>query len=91
MDPGDETMIKDEEALGEEETLDDLYKSFSGEREFHVLDDLDQEENGDEDDEDAEREEGEDSSCSDADYDIGEEEIDAMLDEGLSLIIILSF
>nr|CAG4643157.1 EOG090X04U5 [Ilyocryptus agilis] len=57
---------------------------FTGQREFHVLDELDPETNG----EDKEGVESDSSSCrdeadSDGDYEIQEEEIDAMLEEGL--------
>nr|CAG4634740.1 EOG090X04U5 [Alona affinis] len=70
---------KEEVPVPEEEDDDDLYKSFGGEREFHVLDDLDQEGEedniGEEDDDDEEEEYGREE--------LEGEEIDAMLEEGL--------
>lgn len=87
--PAQEASVADE--LGPELEEDDLYKDFDGPREFHVLDEINAG-GGDDDDDDEEddREEreslsggGEDEEDSDEDFDIREDEIEAMLDEGM--------
>lgn len=68
----------------EDEGDEELYKDFSNMREFHVLDEIDTTAN--EDDEGKENRDSDSSSYNDidseADYEIKEDEIDAMLEEG---------
>nr|CAG4650917.1 EOG090X04U5 [Simocephalus serrulatus]SVE94191.1 EOG090X04U5 [Simocephalus serrulatus] len=69
----------------EDEGDEELYKDFSNMREFHVLDEI--ETTANEDDEGKENRDSDSSSYNDADseadYEIKEDEIDAMLEEGL--------
>jgi hypothetical protein len=69
----------------EEDDADGLYKDFSNMREFHVLDEI-VESNANDDDECKENSESDFSSSNEADseedFDIQEDEIDAMLEEG---------
>nr|SVE84210.1 EOG090X04U5 [Daphnia pulex] len=70
----------------EEDDADGLYKDFSNMREFHVLDEI-VESNTNDDDECKENSESDFSSSNEADseedFDIQQDEIDAMLEEGL--------
>lgn len=69
----------------EEDDADGLYKDFSNMREFHVLDEI-VESNANDDDECKENSESDFSSSnevdSEEDFDVQEDEIDAMLEEG---------
>lgn len=69
----------------EDEGDEELYKDFSNMREFHVLDEI--ETTANEDDEGKENRDSDSSSYNDADseadYEIKEDEIDAMLEEGI--------
>lgn len=72
-----------------DEDSEELYKDFSNMREFHVLDEIDSTVN--EEDEGKENRDSDSSSFIDADseedYDIKEDEIDAMLEEGLQILV----
>jgi hypothetical protein len=76
----------------EEDDADGLYKDFSNMREFHVLDEI-VETNANDDDECKEDSESDFSSSNEADseedFDIQQDEIDAMLEEGNLLIYLL--
>ena len=96
MDFGDSTILQevfDEENKSpvndEVELVDDLYKSFShGAREFHILDELNTSAANEEEVEEGNKENTAESDCSsnqesdqDGEFDLEEDEIDAMLDE----------
>jgi hypothetical protein len=80
---GDSQLVDDIDP--EEDDADGLYKDFSNMREFHVLDEI-VETNAIDDDECKENSETDSSSSNEADseedFDIQEDEIDAMLEEG---------
>lgn len=79
----------------DQQETDELYRDFSNLREFHVLDEIETNVNDDDDDDGKETRESDSSSFNEADsesdFEIEDDEIDAMLEEGKNPSNVLYF